>query len=159
MKAKRGQRIDTIFVLMLFCIFAMSVLMVLMLNGKIYQNMNELSRAGHNEQVSLSYIWSRVKNEDAAGKLRVGDFNGRDALCFDEKCGGVSYSTFVYFYDGYIRELFCQSGLELALEDGERVIEAQDFSVRQLESGLIKVTAEEGSLLIYPRSGAGIILK
>jgi len=153
MGTKRGQRIDTIFVLMLFCIFAMSVLMVLMLNGRIYKNMNDLSREGYGEQVCLSYVWSRVKNEDAAGELRIGDFNGNKALCFDEKYGGVSYSTFVYFYDGYIRELFCQSGLGLAPEDGEPVIEAKDFSVQQLENGLIEVTAEGGSLFIYPLSG------
>jgi len=62
MKATRGKRIDTIFVLIIFCIFAVSVLIVLMLGAGIYRNMNDISNDGRDERTALSYLWKKVKN-------------------------------------------------------------------------------------------------
>ena len=54
MKRVRGHKIDTIFVLLIFCIFAVSVLMVLMLGANTYKNMTEISRDGQDERTVLS---------------------------------------------------------------------------------------------------------
>jgi len=155
-KVKQGQRIDTIFILMIFCVFAMSVLMVLMFSGKIYKNMHELSGEGYNEQTFLSYMWSRVKNDDKAGKIYISDFEGLPALCFDDEYDGASYQTLVYLYDGWIREMFCQTSLSLSPALGTPVIEANSFSLEQEEYGLIKVKTDFGSLLISPRGKTGL---
>jgi hypothetical protein len=152
MKTKQGQKIDTIFVLMVFCVFAAMVLTVLTLGARIYKNTAALAREGYNGQTCLSYIWSKVKNEDEAGRIYVDDFNGAPALCFGEEYDGETYRTVIYLYNGRIYELFCGTGLSFPPEDGTPVIEAEVFSVKQLDNGLIKAETDTGSLLIYPRS-------
>jgi len=152
MKTSQGQKIDTIFVLGIFCAFAAMVLMVLMLSGRMYKNMINLSDTGYNDHTSLSYTWSRVKNEDEIGKIYIDDFRGIQALCFDEEYNGVSYRTMIYIYDGRVHELFCQKELSFSPEQGTPVIEAEKFSLKELGNGIIEVTTDTGSLLVYPRS-------
>ena len=154
-KVKKGPKIDTVFVLLTFCVFAAAVLVVLMFSAKTYKNMTDLSREGYNDQTGLSYIWSRVKNEDEAGRIYVSDFEGQPALCFNQVYNNVPYRTMIYAYNGWIRELFCQANMEFYPEDGVPVIEANTFSIEQLENGLIKVATDSGSLLVHPRGKAG----
>ena len=153
MKAVRGQRIDTIFVLIIFCIFAVSVLMVLMFGASIYQNMTEISREDHDERTVLSYIRTKVRTSDE-GNLYVGEFQGLPALCYDEEIGEVLYHTFIYHYNGCVYELFSEADLDFYPEDGTKIMELDDLSFEALDNRLIKVSAGTKQLLLFPRSTA-----
>ena len=155
MRTTRNSRIDTVFVLIIFCVFAISVLLVLMLSASIYKNMTDISREGYDDRTGLSYIWTKVKNNDNVGRIHIGDFNGSPALCFDEVFSDVTYQTMVYFYNGWICELFSEEGLDFLLEDGAQIIQIDDLTFDELEYGIIKVTSGGDSLLISPRSTAG----
>ena len=155
-KSMRGNsRIDTIFVLIIFCVFAISVLLVLMLSAEMYKKMTDISREGYDNRTGLSYIWTKVKNNDNAGKIHIGDFNGVPALCFDEEFSDVTYTTRVYFYDGWVRELFSEVGIDFLLQDGAQIIEIDDLEFEELGSGLIRISSGGDSLLISPRGARG----
>ena len=145
------KKVDTFFVLLIFAAFAMSVLVVLMLSGMIYKHMVDISREGYNSQTCLSFIWSRVKNEDEAGKIRVDEFEGCPALSIYEEFGDSTYRTAIYYYEGWIHELFSEVGLGLTPGDGTPLIEVASFSLEELDYGLIRASTDSGSLLIYPR--------
>ena len=155
-KTSQGQKIDTIFVLGIFCAFAAMVLMVLMLSGKMYKNMVDLSAKGYDDHTSLSYTWSRIKNEDEIEKIYIDDFQGSAALCFNEEYNGTSYRTMIYTYDGWVRELFCQTTLFFSPDQGIPVIKAEKFYLKELENGIIEITTDSGSLFVYPRSRKGL---
>jgi len=150
----RGHRIDTVFVLIVFCIFAVSVLMVLMLGANTYSRITELSREESSERTVLSYIWTKAKNSDEAGSVGVGDFHGLPSLFIDEEFGGVRYRTVVYHHNGWVHELFSEEGLEFFPEDGVRIIATRELGFEKLDHGLIRVYAGTRSLLISPRSAA-----
>ena len=136
-KSTRGQRIDTVFVLIIFCIFALSVLMVLMFSASIYQNMTEISREEQDERTVLSYIRTKVRNNDTDGNVSVGEFQGLPALYYDEDIGGIAYRTSVYHYNGWVYELFSEAELDFSPEDGVSVMEADSpvpNSTRPLET-------------------------
>ena len=152
--ASRGQRIDTVFVLIVFCVFAVSVLTVLMLGARTYSHITGLTREESAERTVLSYIWTKVRNGDEAGSVSAGDFHGLQALRIDEEFDGIRYRTVIYHYDGWVLELFSEEGLEFYPEDGVRIIAATDLGFAELEYGLIRVSAGTRSLLISPRSTA-----
>jgi len=154
-KATRGRSIDTIFVLIVFSIFAFSVLMVLMLGASIYRNINDISREGQYEHTALSYIWTKTKNFDDAGSIHVGEFNALPALFIDERIGETNYRTAIYNYDGWLMELFSEAALEFSLEDGVRVVMIDNLSFETSNNGLIKVTAGNKVLLLSPRGSFG----
>jgi len=154
-KISRGRSIDTIFVLIVFSIFAISVLMVLMLGASIYRNINEISHDGQSEHTALSYIWTKTKNFDESGGIDVGDFQGVPALFIDEFIGETHFRTAIYHYDGWLCELFSEAALEFSPEDGVRVIRVDELRIDTDENGMIRAVTGNKSLLLSPRSGLG----
>jgi len=154
MKTTRGQRVDTVFVLIIFCVFAVSVLMVLMFGATIYQNMTEISREEQDERTVLSYIRTKVRNNDEAGSVYVGDFQGLPALCYDEEFGGIAYRTVIYHYNGWVYELFSEAELDFHPQDGVPIMELGELRFDKLDRGLIKVSSGTKELLILPRGSS-----
>jgi len=152
-KVTRRRNIDTIFVLIVFSIFAFSVLMVLMLGASIYSNIHDISREGEDERLVLSYISTKVRNYDDAGNILVDDFNGVPALRIIERLSGKDYHTVIYNYNGWLYELFSEAALDFSLEDGMPVTRIDDLRFEETDFGLIKVSAGDLSVLLSPRSG------
>jgi len=152
-KYRSGRSVDTIFVLVIFSIFAFSVLLVLMLGASVYRNINDISRDGEQEHTALSYIWTKSKNFDNANSIHVGDFEGVPALFIDEAFGDTEFRTAIYYYDGWLYELFSETGLDFSPADGVRIVQADTLSFNDLGEGLIEVTVGEKNLILFPRSG------
>ena len=155
MRASRGHRADTVIVLIIFCIFAVSVLLVLALSASIYRNMTEISREGYDERTALAYVWTMVKNSDREGSIGVDSFHGQSALVIDEQINDTQYRTRIYMYDGRLYVLFSDAGLEFLPRDGVSVFEIEELNFDQLESGLIIVSAGAHRLMISPRGASG----
>ena len=153
MKTNKGQKIDTVFVLIIFCVFAISMLMVLMLGASIYKNMTEVSRDGYDERTTLSYFWTKIKNGDEDGLVFLSDFQGLPALCLAEVYGDTKYLTMIYRYGDKVYELFTEEGVLLDPEDGTPVIGADDLNFEALDGGLIRITIGGKSVHIHPRGG------
>lgn len=151
----RGQRTSTVFALIMFCAFAASLLAVLMLGANAYKSITEMSRKGYDERACLSYVWTKVKNGDEAGYVKVGDFCGLSSLYIYEDYDGVMYQTVIYAYDRRLYELFCETGIDLSPEDGTPILKTESIRFEQLENGLIKVEDSYGSLFIYLRCDKG----
>ena len=149
-KTVRSQRLDTIFVLLIFSVFAISVLIVLMLGASIYQNMAEVSQEGADERAVLAYIWTKSKNFNDAGMIYVAEYHGENALMIDEEFSGVRYQTVIYHYNGWLYELFTEKNLGLGRDSGEKIMRLEDLSFETANYGLIKVTSGGMSLFISP---------
>jgi len=149
--------------MIIFCVFAISVLIVLVLGANTYESVTVLSREGYTEHSILSYIWTKVKNSDNVGRVYVGEFHGLSALYIEEEIGKIEYSTTVYQYNGWIYELFCEKGLEFNPEDGAKIIKFDNLTFKELEYGLIKVSSGISDLLILsnrapPKTDSDIVI-
>ena len=160
MKTTGKNKIDTVFVLIIFSVFALSVLMVLMLGARVYKKATDITSEAQSDRTLLSYMWTKVKNGDKSGSVSAGEFYGIPALCFDEVISGTQYRTVIYQYDGWVYELFSEYSLFTETDpeqqfkpvDGVRVMRIDDLSVEEAAYGLIKVTSGGRSLLLSPRS-------
>ena len=151
-KSVRTQKIDTIFVLLIFCIFAASVLISLMFGGSIYKNTIDKANEKYEENICLSYIWMKVKSSDELDSVYLCTFHDLTVLCLDEEFYGITYQTMIYLYDGWVRELFTELGFEFDPETGTRIMKADSLEFEQIENGIIKITVNSESMFIYPRS-------
>jgi len=154
-KVIRGRNIDTIFVLIVFSIFAFSVLMVLMLGASVYRNINDISREGQQEHTALSYVWTKTKNYDNAGSIKTGDFNGIPALFIYERIGDSDFRTAIYIYEGWLCELYSRADLNFSPGDGDRIMQINSLGFRDTGEGIIEVTVDNKKLFLSPRSSIG----
>lgn len=146
--------IDGLAALLLFGIFAACVLSVLLSGAGAYRRLTQRDLTAYDRRTGLQYIAARVRQADRQGAVTVEDFGGASALRLEDAEG---YSTWVYYYDGYIAELYSSGDDGLALADGDPVIAVQslDFS---LEDGLLTVNMEDAQgqadvLLLSLRGG------
>ena len=141
---------------MVFCIFAMLTFSVLMLGAGAYRNIELTSREGANEQIGLSYIWTRVKNSDDADMVYVRDFNGLPALFLGEEYGETLYQTIIYYHNGWIYEVFTDAGNSFKPGDGTRIVETETLWFEEHEEAQIKVVCGDESVFISLRGNKGV---
>lgn len=148
--------IDNIVVLIVFCTFAFSVLMVLMLAAGVYRNISEITQSSENERTAYSYVRTKIRNADSAGAFYVAEFDGLSALYISEQIGGTEYQTVIYVYDGWLCELFSEASIEHTPADGTRITPAGGLAFTMSDSMIHVITDRpEGiqAISIYPRTG------
>ena len=159
-KSASGHSVDVVFVLAIACGFAASILMVLMLGANIYGNIQKTSDAQFNERVCLSYVSAKIHASDRSGDLEVGDFQGASALYLNENFDDTPYNTIIYSYDGWIRELFCEKGLDLPPDAGAPIMEARSIRFNAVKPNLLSIEYSDknggaGEIFVNLRSEGG----
>ncbi|MDR0425239.1 MAG: DUF4860 domain-containing protein [Clostridiales Family XIII bacterium] len=158
MQMKQGSSItDTAVVLLLIGIFVLLATGVLTLGVSVYNNTTVSASENYTHRTALSYIANQVRRGDTAGGIEVRSLDGVDALALRSEIGGTGYITYLYCYDGQLRELFTEEGVEQELASGTVVMPLAELGF-SLDGGNIDVTATDGagnarSLILSPRSG------
>ena len=156
---KSKHYMDGLLILLLFGVFAVSVLSVLLSGAGVYRRLTERDDLSYDRRTAVQYVATRVRQADRQGAVSVRTFEGCPALILSEEIEGEVYETRIYHYDGYIRELFVSSDGEFLPEDGENVLPAGSFLVYREEPGLqIRILTEDGcwqELRLSLRSGEG----
>lgn len=137
-KKENKSHIEGLLVLVLFGVFAICILAVLLTGADAYKRLVERQQENYAGRTVPQYITTKVRQADAKGAVRLGDFGGVECLELSEYLNGEEYITRIYCYDGFLRELFSAASGEFSPEDGESILEAEqmDFS---LENGYLQV--------------------
>lgn len=152
MKTRQNHSIDVVFVLMLLCTFAVSVLMVLMTGASAYEGVTDHMQKNYDDRTGVAYITEKVRHCGDEARISVGELpavtgdasapgsTGIRALCISQVLEGERYVTYMYYYDGYMRELFTDEGNALAPDTGTPIIALDSFGFDPVSDGLVRVT-------------------
>lgn len=140
MKIKTQKRhvIDFIFPVALFFVFAVSSLIVVLLATRIYKSTTEESQEQYTSRTALSYITEKVRQNDEAGAVSVGELDGADCLMLKSQCS--DYTTYIYEHDGALKELSVKEGVKPSPLAGELILEVESFQAESLSEGLFRFT-------------------
>lgn len=168
-KEQSRVKMSSLMALMLFAVFAVCVLLVLLTGADVYKNLVERDEKSFDGRTAVSYLTTKVRQADRLGAVEVsvlggaaeensGQENGKiEALKLSEEIEGETYITWIYCYDGYLRELFAAEDTILPPDAGEKVLKAEALSVQWRDGCLsVAVTAVDGtsqSLILGLRSG------
>lgn len=96
--------------------------------------------ASHVEvRTPTAYISNKVRQNDSYGGIQVLKVEGKDILVLSEAVGETIYETWIYEYEGTLRELYIEQGQEAELGWGMEIIEIQGLTI----------TSENNHLLIH----------
>ena len=146
--------------LLLTCVFGVTLLMVLSTGAAVYRGVQSRVEESGNRRVGLTYITAKIHGGDRKNGVSSASFEGVDAVRLTEEIDGISYETWLYVYDGWLRELFCEPDSGLLPEDGETITEAEALTVRE-EGGLLTLTYVDGAgteetARVWVRSGGTV---
>lgn len=120
-----------VLVLLVFAIFAVSALLVLLTGADLVQGMARRDQRSYDQRTAIQYLTTRIRQADQAGAVFAADDG---TLVLLENIDGTLYETRVYCHEGYLREMFCESGYTLAPEFGEEILPMTDLMVSWDES-------------------------
>lgn len=156
-KKQQEHKINRLMALMLFAVFAVCILFVLLTGARIYKQLTEQNQKSYDKRTAIQYLTTKIRQNDHKSGIEVCRFEQVDALVLKQKINEKTYETYIYCYDGYLREIFTSSIESFSPEDGEKLLEAEEL-VLQKEGNSIraKVIVMDGNaqeIELYLRSG------
>lgn len=124
---KHSHTISQAFVFLLLGVFAVFSTLMVLLGAQLYRGIVSETEQASTRRILRSYVTNAARGNDAADMIHVESMNGTDVLVFEWKDDEVKYQTMVYYYDGYLRELFTGVDQPFEPDYGEEICEAQAF--------------------------------
>lgn len=140
--------IDTVFVICLMLLFLISALTVISIGANIYKKNVATTSENYAQRVSIAYITEKVRQSDVDGNIYVQRLFDQNVLVFEQTVNGSVYNTYIYSYDGYLRELFARADLDnFYPQTGQKILKLNSFDIEKANEDLLKatVTEEDGS--------------
>ena len=137
---QKGHVVDFLFTLALFCVFAASALMVVIIGANVYRQTVDRMNGNYDSRTSLTYLTEKIRQNDAADAVKISSVGESPALVLSQWAGGQTYETWIYVYDGYLREVFAAQGVPVKPTDGQPIKEQQELLIEQ-EGPVLTLTA------------------
>ncbi|MBO4395932.1 MAG: DUF4860 domain-containing protein [Eubacterium sp.] len=147
-KTDQKHNIEGAFVLVLFAIFAITVIAVLALGANSYQRLVARDNDAYNRRIITSYVAAKIRSSDAVEGVAVGGFvnpksdDGVNTLHLYQELGGDVYDQRIYFYEGKVYEILAVPGSNIKPEDGNAILDAQALSF-DMQDGLVNIRATD----------------
>ncbi len=150
----RQHRIDILFPLMLYFVFAVAALSVVMLATEAYKNAVQNSSRNQEAGIALAYVSESIHRSDDGSDVHIGTLDGCDAIVIKKS---EDFTGYIYFDNNALKELYVSPGFEPTRDMGTVVTELRDFEFEQVNSSLIRISCvdednHEVSTLVALRS-------
>ena len=148
--------------LLLFFLFVLFLLPMLIESAQAYRINVQGQERNNNLYTASAYITTKFRQFDwSGGKITLEPFvSGSDeadaaesfpALCFISDKNGSTYCTYLYLYEGQLKELYTQMGSMADAAMGTTIAVLSGFEVEIDENGLyyFKLTDPEGISSVF----------
>jgi predicted lactoylglutathione lyase len=143
MESGKHHLLDIIFVLSLFCLFAILALFVVVLGANVYKSISVSMTQNYNSRTSMSYLTEKVRQADMADNISAGEVAGADALVLRQDIGGSMYETWIYVSDGELYEVLVGEGTQVNAGSGQAIMELENLTVEEEAANLLLVSVTD----------------
>lgn len=144
----RQQRhiIDILFVLALFGIFALSAIFLITIGANIYGKTMANMEKNFGTRTALAYITEKVRQSDLENQISVGELDGCPALVISSGTGENQYKTYLYEYQGTLKELMMKQDILLSPSAGQDILAVSGFELLPVNNRLLncRITINNG---------------
>ena len=132
--------VDMLFVITLFCVFAVCASLLIALGANIYKSTIDSMEDHYTLPTALSFVTEKVHQHDTSDSVSIVTYGDGSALLLKEEYGSATYYDYIYCYDGYLRELFVADGVNLSPDAGEKLMAVSSWDIDMADSGLLHVS-------------------
>lgn len=135
---RSSKKIDMVFVMALLVLFAATALALVLIGAKHYRSVTSNMTGNHEKRITSSYLTEKIRQNDREDAITLCTIMGTPALSIRTTEGSVSYITYIYFYDDYLRELVVTDNSVFSLGGGQAIMEIQDIHFSMENEALIR---------------------
>lgn len=144
--------------LVLFCVFAFVFLLLAGAGGGVYKKTMNRMDESYEIRTTLSYIANKVRSA-SAGDVGVARVDGQSVLAIADSAQNGEYVTYIYYYDGALKELYQKRDKAVLMDFGEEIVRTgrveigQDGDILTVSMTTSGGTSESLSVYLSGRSG------
>lgn len=138
-KENEYHMLDIPFVLLLFCVFAISAVILILFGADIYQKTVSAMNDNYASRTAAAYLTEKIRQSDIYNAIRIDDSLGYERLLMTRSIGGTEYATALYEYDGYLYEFFARTNIELSADAGQPIIALTSLQFEFISDHLLKI--------------------
>ncbi len=142
---RKTSLIDFVFTLSLFGVFTVCALLVVVIGANVYRSIVGTQDANAMTRTALAYVAEKIRQNDGAGQIRLGDVEGTPALVISDGTGAEAYATYIYVDEGALKELFLPASATPGLLAGQIITEVGGFSMEQVSDGLFSFSCTDAA--------------
>lgn len=159
MHRRRDSATDFLFTLTLFCVFAVSSLLVVLIGVRVYRNTVESMTQNYSSRTAVAYLQEKLRENDETDAIALETRQGVSVLSLTRTLEGERYTTSIYWMDGALREMFAKQNAEIDLAAGQAIAEIEGLLIEEPQNGVWRITVQaadgDRTLLFYPKSAGG----
>ena len=129
--SQKRHAIDFLFPVTVFFVFTISALTVILLAARIYQSTTDDSQRNYTSGTALSYLTEKLRQNDREDGIFLDELDGT------QETDDASYLTYLYAWDGQLRELYVKEGTTLSPSAGKSILPVKEFSVEETENQVL----------------------
>lgn len=137
--------IDLLFVITLFCIFALSAIFLISIGAGIYGKTVDHMEGNFNTRTALAYITEKVRQSDNNASISIGELDGCEAIIITSHSDAADYYTYLYEHEGYLKELMTRQDIALGPAAGQNILAISSFSIKPVNKRLFNCQITIGS--------------
>lgn len=139
MKRNNQHSIDFVFVLLLFCLLSMCSLAVVYIGSQVYTATVNTMENHYSMTTANDYILEKTRQNLAYQQIEIQTIDDIDVLCLHESYDQNQYTTYIYVYQGQLRELLIAQGTAFQKENGEAIMKADKMTLN-IKDQLLSIT-------------------
>ena len=124
--------VPVLFVLTLFLLLSVLSVSVILAGSSVYEKISGNMEENYDRRVSFSYLTTKIRQNDSEGNIYVEEKDGTQMLAIKEVFWDEEYITYIYYYDGWIREIFLDAingkTVDFDFDWGDKIIKIDGFS-------------------------------
>lgn len=137
---KRAIKMDSVFVIALFTMFAITAFLLILIGAKQYQHTADAMDANYESRTISSYLTEKLRQNDNSGNVYISQLEGVDALAIETTQNDITYVTYIYYYNDALREIVVNESSVFSLETGQEIIKTGGFHAKMVRDDLIQIT-------------------
>ena len=157
---RRSTKIDSVFVIALFTMFAVTAFLLILIGAKQYQHTADTMDSNYESRTISSYLTEKIRQNDSQGQVSIVKLEGTNALAIQTTENETTYITYIYYYEHALREIVVNEQSVFTLGSGQEIIKTGGFEAELITSSLLKITIitsedEEQTLFLSLHSNDG----
>lgn len=144
MKTKKSSAFTGLFNFLLVWLLGVLALMLITVGIQTYKNTVDKMNCNAQVRTSLQYIITKFE-QSPKDVVYLTQLENTSAIALEENIENQIYVTYIYFYDGALRELQIKKGAQFGPQAGEFIAAINNFEITEVEEGLFrfKVTTSD----------------
>ena len=142
-KSKRSRTVIQILcTLSLFLLFAICSLILISISASNYKGLLGDADDNFNANSSLRYVTNKLHSYDVENGINIEIINGVECLSLTQSSDNNLYKTLIYYYDGYLYEIYASKDFAFKPGNGEKLLKINNFTFELSNNNTIILNAQ-----------------